>query len=159
MKDITSMSNGYVNIAFGPCWNYVAVIRSFLQNFVSVSIPDQQVADKLSLAVSELLENAVKYSADKEIMVNLRINQEEKKIHVQVENALAAGQREVLEKELQEVNSGTPLEAYLRKLQVAAKAPVGKSGLGLARIRNDTNAALTMDFKDDKVTVKALFDF
>ncbi len=149
---------GFVNITFGPCWNYVAVIRSFLQNFVAVSVPDHQLADKISLAVSELLENAVKYTSKNEIDVNLRIITENKQIEVTVSNGLTEEQRKTLEKEIKEINTGTPLEAYLNKMRQATTRTDGKSGLGLARIRHDANAELSMEMKDTLVIMKALFD-
>ena len=48
-------------------------MRSFIQNFLAVNASTLARADKIAMAVSELLENAVKYASGEETTVAVRV--------------------------------------------------------------------------------------
>ena len=62
-----SKFDGFVELGFGNNWKYVTTIRTFIQNFINISLNDTSYADKISLASSELVENAIKYSSRDDI--------------------------------------------------------------------------------------------
>ncbi len=53
----------HMELSFGPRWTYISCVRGFVAHFFAIGLEDKIHAERISLAVSELLENAVKYSA------------------------------------------------------------------------------------------------
>jgi anti-sigma regulatory factor (Ser/Thr protein kinase) len=101
---------GYIELKFGPRWKYIACVRGFIQNFLAISIIDQTKADKIALAASELLENAVKYASRDDTHIVIRVAPATEKISIVVENSAApesiANLREIFIK----INKGDPLQ-------------------------------------------------
>ena len=85
----TGKREGYVELSFGPRWKYIAVIRGFVQNFLAVSLSDDAdaKADKIAMAASELLENAVKYANGEETKVKMAVfTDDHKQLEISVSN-------------------------------------------------------------------------
>ena len=51
-----------INLIIDTNWSYVSNIRDFVSNILRIRFQDNIIADKASLAVSELLENGGHYS-------------------------------------------------------------------------------------------------
>jgi hypothetical protein len=147
---------GYINLAFGPRWKYISSVRAFVESFCSISLDNKIKADKISLAASELLENAVKYAS--EDGTNIFIKMQEDGVEISVENIATPEQIEILKSELEKVNQGEPMEAFMNKVQEVAMRDDGQSRLGLARIRCDTGADLSLSVRDgNRVRMHAFF--
>jgi len=82
MENVEKEADAYIELKFGPRWKYIAVVRAFLQNFMALSSTDNGRGDKIAMAVSELLENAVKYATGDETDVGVWLNGSEDSIAV-----------------------------------------------------------------------------
>jgi hypothetical protein len=154
MEKVEKDADAYIELKFGPRWKYIAVVRAFLQNFMALSASDNGRADKIAMAVSELLENAVKYATGEETGIGVWLNQEDESISVSVTNKASPESIAVLKANWDSVMDGDPLQVYIKKMQEAATRNDSKSQLGLVRIRYETGANMSLDIKGDTVTIK-----
>ncbi|MCA1950129.1 MAG: hypothetical protein LDL24_06140 [Treponema sp.] len=146
-------SMGFIEIKFGPRWKYIAVVRAFIQNFIAVSYSDNIRADKIAMAASELLENAVKYAQGEETIVKLQLLPEKESIMVSVSNRASPEAIKGLQEIWNKVMQGDPLQSYIAQMQLAATRNDSKSQLGLVRIRYETGAEMKLDIQGDLVTI------
>jgi hypothetical protein len=151
--DKKSSREGYIELRFGPRWKYIACARSFIQNFLAISIADQTRADKIAMAASELLENAVKYASGEDTHILVNVYPETEKIRVQVINKATDECIATLKQIFGKIVNENSLDAYVIQMKEAALRSDGKSQLGLARIRYETGGDLRMEIKDNVVRV------
>jgi hypothetical protein len=147
-------SDGYIELKFGPRWKYIAVVRAFIQNFLAIGFSDDARADKIAMAASELLENAVKYAVGEETRVKVGLSAKSGDVDISVSNRASpeaiAGLRSIWDS----VMAGDPLEAYLGMMREAATRSDGKSQLGLVRIRYETGGTMSLKVEGDRVTIE-----
>jgi len=149
-------SDGSIEIRFGPRWKYISPARVFIQNFVAIAVADQEKADRVALAASELLENAVKYGTSDDTHCVVRAFGETGVIEASVTNqASDQGARE-LRALYDKVMAGDPLEAYITQMREAATRTDGRCQLGLARIRYESNASLSLNISADQLVTITL---
>ncbi len=154
MDKIEKEQPGYIELKFGPRWKYIAVVRAFIQNFLAISFTDPTLADKIAMAVSELLENAVKYATgDDETGVSVKLNSEGTSVIVSVTNSSTPESIASLQSNWGSAMEGEPLAAYIKKMQESAVRTDSKSQLGIVRIRYETGAKMSLDVKGNKVTI------
>lgn len=153
MAEKGTESAGYIELKFGPRWKYIAVVRAFIQNFMAVSYSDPERADKIAMAASELLENAVKYANGEETRVRVRLSPENESVAVEVSNRASPEAIAGLKDNWARTMEGDPLQAYITKMQEAAVRTDSKSQLGLVRIRYETGADMDLKIDGDLVTI------
>ncbi len=140
---------GYIEIRFGPRWKYISPARVFIQNFIAIALSDQTKADSIAMAVSELLENAVKYGASEDTHCIVQAFPQTGTIQASVTNhASEQGVRDV-QAIYNKIMKGDALEAYIAQMREAATRTDGKSQLGLARIRYETGADVKLEVTSD----------
>ena len=142
---------GYIELKFGPRWKYIACVRGFIQNFLAISIVDQAKADKIAMAASELLENAVKYASRDDTHIVIKVAPATEKISIAVENSATPESIATLQEVYEKVHAGDPLQMYIAQMKEAAIRSDGKSHLGLARIRYETGGNLMLSIDDQVV--------
>lgn len=156
-KELLEKSGECIELRFGSNWKYISVTRQFIQNFLIISSGDQDKSDKFSISISELLENAIKYSTDNRPYMFVHVNSTTGAITGIVENYATDDAIESLKELYATVMEGTPMEAYVSQMRLAATREDGKSQLGLARIRFEAGAELEMDVEEDnKISIKIL---
>lgn len=149
-----AQSEGYIEIRFGPRWTYISPVRVFIQNFVAIALSDQTKADVIAMATSELLENAVKYGTSEDTHCIVQAYPETGAIHASVTNQASEQGALAVKALYQKIIAGDPLESYIGQMRDAATRTDGKSQLGLARIRYETNAEMKLEVTPDhRVTV------
>ena len=57
----------FVDLKFGPKWKYISTVRTFVENFMAISLADKKKAGVIAISVNELIENAIKYSDSDDI--------------------------------------------------------------------------------------------
>lgn len=157
----TAVSSYGAEITFSPkWWSYVSSTRIMVSSFCNVALANEDIADKIAMTAQELLENAVKYSADPEENVALRFTiHDEERISLEVSNHASPESIATLKDQHAEVSEGDPLMAYLQKMQRIAMDPGAEgSQLGLARIRYETGSELQLRVEGDQVTVRVEFN-
>ncbi len=146
----------YVELRFGPRWTYISCVRKFIASFFMIGLADKERAEQISLAASELLENAVKYASEEETSLRISIAKSAGEVDVCVSNAVEPHQLNVLRREFALATAGDPEKTYLKRMEEAAKTE-GLSRLGLVRIRYEAGARLHLDTTDGRVSVHAIF--
>ena len=142
---------GYIELKFGPRWKYIACVRGFIQNFLAISIVDQAKADKIAMAASELLENAVKYASHDDTHIVIKVAPGTEKISIAVENSATPASIATLKEVHAKISDGDPLQVYVAQMKEAAVRQDGKSHLGLARIRYETGGNLQLTISQQTV--------
>lgn len=130
---------------FRPVWTYVDGIREFCRFFCETTFGETGVAERASVVVQETLENAVKYSGggdDSEL--ELTIESRGTEIEFSVSSLPDPVHLGTLRDELSSIASQTPEEAYVAAFLRAASEPGAASRLGLARIRHEGKAELSL---------------
>lgn len=150
-------ARAFVELRFGPKWTYISTVRTFIQNFLAITLEDKIKADKVSMAVSELVENAVKYSNQEDTFLRLEEPPDRNSIEVVVSNNAAEEQAQQLLGFVTEMEKLPPLEAYMQMMRLSAERQDGKSQLGLARIRYEASATLNVTYENGLVTIRANF--
>src|SRR6059058_4697862 len=153
---ITPVSSDYVELRFGPRWTYISCVRKFVASFFMIGLADKERAEQISLAASELLENAVKYASDEETHLKISIAKKENIVDVCVKNHAEPHHINTLRRELALIQAGQPEAVYLKKMEEAAMTE-GQSRLGLIRILFEAGAPLRLDVNDGEVSIHAIF--
>jgi hypothetical protein len=149
-------ADDHVTLRFQPRWTYISCVRRFLTSFFLIGLSDKERAEQISMAASELLENAVKYSSEESSHLNVEVIRRNGEIDVVVENPAEPEQINVLRREFALISAAEPEQIYLKRMEEAAKAG-GQSRLGLIRIRYETGARLQLEAGERNVTVHAIF--
>ena len=145
-----------VELRFGPRWTYISCVRRFLTSFFLIGLSDKERAEQISMAASELLENAIKYSSDENSHLKVEVVRHDNQVVLMVENPADADQINVLRREFALISAAEPEEVYLRRMEEAASSG-GQSRLGLIRIRYEAGGRLELDAGDNCVAVRAFF--
>ena len=150
---------GYLDLTFGPNWDYIPITRNYIENFLLINIDEKESINRIAMAASELLENAVKYSTKDGVRIIINKEDERKEIELFVLNY--ADKTLALEhiKRIETMNAAEPLQYYIEKMKESVIRKDGKAGLGLARINHEANAKISGKYHDSTGTleVKAVF--
>jgi hypothetical protein len=129
---------------FRPVWAYIDGIREFCRFFCATTFSGD-VAERASVVVQETLENAVKYSTEGENSeLELMIESRGSEIEFSVSSLPDPTHLGDLRDELSSLVTQTPEEAYVAAFIRAASAPESVSRIGLARIRHEGRAEITL---------------
>lgn len=151
------LSADYVEMRFGPRWTYISCVRKFVASFFMIGLSDKERAEQISMAASELLENAVKYASEEEGYLKISIAKANNEVDVCVKNRAEPAHINVLRREFALIHAGEPEKVYLKKMEEAAVTE-GQSRLGLIRIIYEAGARLRLDVADgDEVSIHAIF--
>jgi len=122
-------------------WDDIEPVRLSCNAFLSDRGIDQAITDAVSMSLTELLENAVKFSNPGTGSIEYSINLDNKIIMIEVKNILYQNQDyhlEKLEKTVQWLRGyHNSFEAFYEKLKEVSMIALdnhSESGLGLARI-------------------------
>lgn len=152
---------GYLDITFGPIWDYIPLTRNYVENFLLVNLVDKKKITRIAMAAAELLENAVKYCNKDGIRLKLTKEDSQNEIRVSVYNFANLDEKNDLVSHIDGMNKSEPLEYYLGQMKKSVIRKDGKSCLGLARIHHEANARITATFHEDEkiVQVEAVFEY
>jgi hypothetical protein len=138
-------------------WTYIDGIRRFGQFFSEHAFVDLGAPERASMILQEILENAIKYSVrtdDAEIDMSLSF--ESDFFVVTVGSMPSPSHLEVLREELTLLNAQTPEDAYVAAFARAASNESAGSRLGLARVRLEGKADLSLEeLADGRIVVTA----
>ncbi len=154
-------TKGYLDIIFGPIWDYIPLTRNYVENFLFVNLSNQEKISKIALGASELLENAVKYSNKDGIRLIIKKDHDDKNIILTVLNYSNKVSADELLASIEEMNKEDSLQYYLFKMKSSTTREDGKSCLGLARINHEAKATIAAEYDAEKeiVKVNATFAF
>ena len=152
-----SKEDAYCELSFSPNLSLIATVRRFVGEFYQRVLGDEEVASRLVVATHELLENAVRYSADGQSSIRIGVRREGDEVHVAIDtrNKTKPDHREELVKLLDEMKASPDrLSFYQSLMRRSAKRTEG-SGLGLGRIHAESEMDLSCDLIEDIVSLRA----
>ncbi len=144
----------HLELVFSRRWKHVAVVRGFVQSYLAVHLPEDGPTnpERVAMAVSELMENAVKYSTGAGIKVAVSFSHTSMPLlRVVVENQAERESIRSVRELFDRVMAGEPLETYLTMMREAAAKGHGQSQLGLIRIRCESGCRLSLETPEDLV--------
>ncbi|RME02436.1 MAG: hypothetical protein D6805_09920 [Planctomycetota bacterium] len=142
---------GYIKLEFGPVWPYVVLVRNFVESFMAETLNKDKFSDLIVMAIGELIANAVKYSEGEMSTFIVEVFPEE--IRVQTKNKTSPENSLRLQKEIENLRQGDPLEVYTQKLEAILQNPDGRHSLGLIRIRTEVGGDLECKIQGDMVEI------
>jgi hypothetical protein len=136
--------------------DHLTAVRRFVADLTQSVVHDAELASRLAMSTHELLENAVKYSADPRRLVTLQLCAEaDQCVQVTVLNVSNAALAASLHEWINRINeSADPIASYHQMLTRSMDEDSG-SGLGLARIRAEGNMELSCTLRGDMLAVRA----
>jgi hypothetical protein len=143
-----------MEVEFPPDWRVLRDLRTFVNKLVISVIESDDLAARVSMVVTELAENAVKYSQESATVVRLRVEPTEHGIRCETENVASAEHITSLEKTMTLVNTGDAVDAYANAL-IAISENDTSSRIGLARIRHEGQMALRCAISGSTVRIIA----
>lgn len=145
-----------MEVEFPPDWRVLHDLRLFVNKLVSTVADSDELAERVSMVVTELAENAVKYATSESALVRLRVQPTTTGIRCETENAASPRNIADLQKTLDAVNEGEAEEAYAKALIAACDELTSSSSkVGLARIRTEGRMKLSCEVYDSRVRMIA----
>ncbi|MBN2443373.1 MAG: hypothetical protein JXJ04_18575 [Spirochaetales bacterium] len=137
----------FINVNLSTLWDNIPVTRRYIEKMIHNETGAMN-AKILSAGVSELMENACKYSCYKDSYINVNISRSQNHIKIQVQNIAAAEEIELLKKGLYEVSQGDPAETYKQMMLKDFTKETKRGKLGLARIRYECDGDIHLGILD-----------
>ena len=132
--------------------------RNFIAGIHSKILKDQEIIDRISITVHELIENLIKYASSQcgMLEVTLRVMDGSVRVIVRTRNASTSDRLAQLEQMFNLLGSDLdPIEMYDEAIARSLLAGDDWSGLGLARIRAEAQMALSYEIVGQEVTINA----
>jgi hypothetical protein len=131
-------------------WHHCATTADFIADLFALRFQSSrndynEVRHSIGYLVNELIENAVKFRAPGEIMIEASIDSESFKVKVSnvVDGETASGFQSLLS----EITVGDPGDLLIQRIEANATGPeTATSGLGLLTLMSDYNARLAWIF-------------
>jgi hypothetical protein len=144
------------DLVFGTNLRMVSIVRRFVNDFCEELFSDAELVSRMALATHELMENAIKYSTGPEAQLTIEVTPAESapKTIIRVRNpARQEDARRV--GSLVEALAQAPdsFQFYLDLMARTAHLP--DSGLGLTRIRVESDMLLSHSVKDGYLEITA----
>jgi hypothetical protein len=143
-----------LNVRMKPAWAFVDDLRRFSEVFCACACPDAERETQVSLAVHELVQNAIENGTGHEIELLLEVTAERNRIEVAVTNACSDEAFDKLAAIVERMNlEPDPLQWYVRSMKENPTSTRG--GLGLARIRFESQLDIGVRRLPGGATVRA----
>jgi len=149
-------SNPRVEVTFAPTVILVSVMRGFVSSFYA-KVLGAGPSQMLAMATHELLENALKYSAEEGATIAIEVERGAELDHViiRIKNRAEPAHIAPLREALDRMNEAPDaMSHYLNLMRETSKRPEG-SGLGLARLRAEADMKLALEVEGNEVCIVA----
>jgi hypothetical protein len=144
----------YVELRVPPDAILVSLVRRFASEFFYRLVGDADMTSRLSVAVQELIENAVKYSESGETTCRLEVARDAGVAKITTTNQAHPTNVAELRSHVEEIcRAPDPARIYHEKLRLSGQR--AGSGLGLARIRGEGSIELDCVVSGNTVRVIA----
>ena len=152
-----SRGPAHIELSFSPSLHLVSIVRRFVSDFCMQILADAEVASQVGLATHELLENSARYSLDRRstIRVEVEVDQNEAVVTVETKNSAGSEHLTALRSLVDEISSAPDAFLHYQALMARSMKRTDGSGLGLGRIRAESDMALAYVFDDNVVTLRA----
>jgi len=153
-------------LQFRPSASLIQIIRRFVSDFYEGMLEDPDAVSRVALATHELLENAVKYSADGATALSITLepapdasrgepSAEGSELAIRLSNRAGEEHIEALRELFEEMEHyPDPFDHYQAVLERGARRKSG-SGLGIARVRAEGEMSMSYRIEGDGVCIVA----
>jgi hypothetical protein len=150
-----AMARAAVFLAFEPSPAFMQRVIRWLTDFCQLTLADLEMVARLRLAVSELVENVVKYGMQPNVSVEVELIEREGKplLRLGTRNRTSPEYLERAERLLSQLKSADDPVAFYDSLVRESAPRVGVSGLGLARIRAEGELELDYKIEGDELWI------
>lgn len=138
-------------------WKKCSLVADFFANYQSYNFENQQKAmSVLSTIINELLENAIKFTADQNKLVSISLRRYDDNISIETVNLATKANATTLQKFIQTLETNNIEDLFFQQLEKAALSDEDSSGVGLISIIKDYGA--DVGIKIEPKTDENLFD-
>lgn len=156
-----SPEDAYCELSFSPNVSLIATVRRFVGEFYARVLEDPEVTSRLVVATHELLENAVRYSADGQSSIRIGVQRRDRHVEIGIEtrNRTTPDRYVTVRGLLDEMNGAKDRGAFYQALlRRSARRETG-SGLGLGRIYAESEMDLSVCLTGDVLHLRARASF
>jgi hypothetical protein len=146
--------DAFMDLSFDREWDRIELVKMVFEQFAVSLTGNKQETFKIGIAVSELLENAVKYSIDTRVRIVIQHVDESEVFIICVMNKTDSQNIQRLRAMLREMRSMDSLNYYLYRMRESIKNKNASSGLGLARVCHEAQADISAKIARKKGTVE-----
>jgi hypothetical protein len=142
-------------LVFAPARSQLRGLRLRVDSMVAAGVMDRELACRVSMAATELAENAVKYGVGTGAQVRIELDSARAIIRVESHNEATPENIAEVTRLVAQVNQGDAEQAYQDALLNAALADNMASKVGLARIRCEGRMDLRCEISNHSVRIIA----
>lgn len=146
-----------LRLSFRPEVGLISATRRYAADLLGSVLEDADATSRVVLAIHELLENTLKYSSDGQALLELVVASDDRgrpSVRVLASNRTTPERAAELGRRIEELSGDRDLmELYVSMMQKSVHR--AGSGLGLARIRVESEMELSYVQEGDRVTVTA----
>jgi hypothetical protein len=162
MHDRSANENdAYFELSFSPNVSLVSTVRRFVSDFWNQILPSPEVTSQLAVATHELLDNAVLYSFDGNTHIRIDVTKEAGAAYVKIATRNRASPENVgrVDAAIKRIASASDPAAFYQATMRTAAQRVDGSGLGLARVRAESDMIMGCEIQGDTVVLRATARF
>ena len=140
-------------LRMAPLWSTVDDVRRLVESFCAGACPDADREQQLALAAHELVQNAFASGPSSDVELELELDPDAGRARLSVTSACEPERLPALRARVARVQAARdPLAGYLEAMK---ENPEGRGGLGLSRIRYESELELGIEVRGSRVTVHA----
>jgi anti-sigma regulatory factor (Ser/Thr protein kinase) len=157
----TRHETAHVELSFSPNVSLVSTVRRFVSEFYVQLLLDGEATAQLALATHELLDNAVQYSADgnTSIRIGMRVEGESVTVVICTQNRASPENIAAARRSLDGLTSAEDPVAHFQRLMRETAGRADGSGLGLARVRTESDMSIGYEVLGDMFQLRAMAKF
>lgn len=145
---LEELSLRFVPLAFVTEWSRCGQTADYLARFLAYEFGNRENAvNVLSTVINELIENAVKFSADKAGLAEISVRQFGEYVSITTRNSANESQAESFREIAAGINAGDPEELFAQR--ILHPPATGGAGIGLIMLRKDYEAQLNVSIAPD----------
>lgn len=147
-----------LHLCFAPNAALIGAVRRFVVDFFERVLAHGEMGDRLGLVAHELLENAIKYSVDKDAVVSLLIVRaaHSSEIRIQTQNQATKENIKRVRELVDAMHAANDAMAFYQQLMRDSARRQEGSGLGLARIWAEGEMRLNVTVEDNELQLSAV---
>ena len=149
------VNGAVIRLDFRPHVDLITSARKFVSEFYEHVLCDPDAVSRVALATHELLENVIKYSSDGRSHLEIELSETPigDVLCIRARNRTTPARVHELQMLIAQLEGASdPFALYLQMMRRSAQSEEG-SGLGLIRIRVETEMDVRLDVHGDEVTI------
>lgn len=140
----------YFSLKFGPHWEDIALVRKFVISILSSTrSTDKTNAIKAGMVGTELMENAVKYSAVQNSLIKIEKKIDKSNMYFLTSNVCTREDVNEFKTILSMIEGEESIEKAYDKMVLKSLESENSSKLGIVRIMDECSAKVKYDINDD----------